>query len=302
MLWLIGKTQNKFKKTKLPSKRDVLSLYFHRCYELKDTESDAANHVSEKTIAFWKSLCLPTKRKDGVKSLILKLVSAYRNLKKNKSLVESNEKMNIKVKNFESTLDYLFDISPTDVIIENEDIKNFYLSQKEPNKLKHVKEISHIAKNIKDRQKDRKKENRHSVDNNDGSEIPLSQNSNSSAPGDNDFVPEEIANENRKKKIKISGPLLTSTLDRIKLSSSDASLIIPVLAQSLGQDANNIVCSEATVRRLRKEDRRKSFERIKYNFLPIEPLTMHWDSKLMKSTRSESRTGMTFFFFFQILF
>ncbi|XP_008549014.1 uncharacterized protein LOC103572268 [Microplitis demolitor] len=81
-------------------------------------------------------------------------------------------------------------------------------------------------------------------------------------------------------------PVLSSMLDRTKTSNRNATLIVAATSVSLKQDLSKASVSKDTIRRSRQKHRADTFKYIKDSFKPDTCLTVHWDSKLMRTTTS----------------
>ncbi|XP_057329829.1 uncharacterized protein LOC130670438 [Microplitis mediator] len=78
-------------------------------------------------------------------------------------------------------------------------------------------------------------------------------------------------------------------LDRTQTSNRKATLILAATSASLKQNISKINLSKDTVRRTRQKHREELAKYIRESFKPDTALTIHWDSKLMKSSNfSES--------------
>ena len=74
---------------------------------------------------------------------------------------------------------------------------------------------------------------------------------------------------------------LTAALDRTKMPDREAVFTIAATATSLGHDINNLTLSVSTLRRVRRENRKKLSEKDKQEFNLNMTLFVHWDGKLL---------------------
>lgn len=73
---------------------------------------------------------------------------------------------------------------------------------------------------------------------------------------------------------------LCSALDRTNTTDRNASIIISNVPQFKNE---NIALSRSTIRNYRNKNRKIIGERIKQSFHPTGMLTVHWDSKILRS-------------------
>ena len=84
-LWLIGSLEGELKGSKLPSKREVLKVFFHHNYNEGKTVRDSATTAADMILVFWDKARIPCKLKRNLIPAIEKLVNEYKKLKKNKA-------------------------------------------------------------------------------------------------------------------------------------------------------------------------------------------------------------------------
>ena len=101
-----------------------------------------------------------------------------------------------------------------------------------------------------------------------------------------EFIPEPwLVNTPRSKQKKpkpvIISPSVAASLDRTKTSGRSATYVLASTAQSLGHDVGKMTLSRQSIRRSRMKFRKVTAERIKADFSPNHPWTIHWDGKMM---------------------
>lgn len=65
----------------------------------------------------------------------------------------------------------------------------------------------------------------------------------------------------------------------VYISHWNASLLYISIANSLGHNPENVICSKSTIFRARESSRKRKAESIKANFDPSEMCAIHWDGK-----------------------
>lgn len=76
-------------------------------------------------------------------------------------------------------------------------------------------------------------------------------------------------------------PRLVSALDRTLLSDRAATMILFESSRAIGENPQELPVSKSTINRQRKKLRKLTATSIKENFTADNPLTIHWDGKLM---------------------
>jgi len=71
------------------------------------------------------------------------------------------------------------------------------------------------------------------------------------------------------------------TSDRANVSNRNATFVLAAMAQSMGQDLNNIALNRESIRRARRQHRESIASHIKSKFGPSNPLVIHWDGKIL---------------------
>ena len=76
-------------------------------------------------------------------------------------------------------------------------------------------------------------------------------------------------------------PDLAATLDRHKISSWSAVMVVGEAAKSVGQDVSSLTINKSSIHRQRQQCRAQYATDIKQNFRPDTALIVHWDGKIL---------------------
>ncbi len=87
----------------------------------------------------------------------------------------------------------------------------------------------------------------------------------------------------KRAKMKIMSAGLASVLDRTKISSRKATLIISEVASSLCHDVNSLNINRSSIHWARANFRAATASKLRFEFSVSSPLTVHWDGKLMEN-------------------
>lgn len=83
-IWLVGQISQTLLQTKLPSKRETLSVFFYYKDSAKQTIREAARSTSKDVLDIWNKARIPTQQQIHIVDKIEKLFKEWQNLKKNK--------------------------------------------------------------------------------------------------------------------------------------------------------------------------------------------------------------------------
>lgn len=134
-LYLIGSIDHQIVGAKLPSNRQVLSVYFYNTRILQMNASESANLVVEEVAVFYSKARIPTaiQRNNALK--VERLVEEYK-------LVQKNSKRNsltqtTKEREFVDKLDDLFDMSHRDSmeLIRDDETREFLTAQRKKGRI-----------------------------------------------------------------------------------------------------------------------------------------------------------------------
>ena len=74
---------------------------------------------------------------------------------------------------------------------------------------------------------------------------------------------------------------VATALDRVSVSDRKATMVIAVVTTHLGNELQEVTFSRSTVRRARKSNQQNYAMPKRNNFVPIAPLLLHWDGKML---------------------
>lgn len=290
-IWLIGPVSELLVGKKLPTSRQVLSVFFHQHKVLKKTVRDSARFAVRLVLEFWNKARIPTTIERNVIDKLEKLFDSWGKLKKNSKRETVVQKTNETV--FQAEIDKLFDIAHADALTlikipedrlflndQRADRKGYMagvdnvLAKKEERSKKRQ-----ISQQELQRQEDERKKQCHSVS---SASLYVSDAEMSTDELDEEFSPPSSV-KIEKRPANIISPQLASALDRTNVSDRDATYLLAATAQSLGHDIGNFNISRASIRRVRIANRTMAVQRLKEQFISHEShqLTVHWDGKLL---------------------
>lgn len=81
-VWLVGQTSDHFIQSKLPTTKEVLSLFFHFKIVKKQTNRNSANSAACDVMSLWERAGIPTKLKKDVIKKIENKFKEWQKLKK----------------------------------------------------------------------------------------------------------------------------------------------------------------------------------------------------------------------------
>ncbi|CAI6353318.1 unnamed protein product [Macrosiphum euphorbiae] len=130
-IYLIGPMNNQITGSKLPFKRDCLSVLFYNMRLVNLNLHDSSRLVIDECSIFWKKARIPTHDNSDCIKKLKKLYEEWRKLDKNKTRTTELQKTH--ENKFEEQLDNLFDLSHANALnlIKIEEDKQFLLRQRE---------------------------------------------------------------------------------------------------------------------------------------------------------------------------
>lgn len=130
-LFLVGAMNSQITGSKLPSKRNCLSVLFFNMRIVKMSLNDSAALVIDECLIFWKKARIPTQDRLNCIRKLKKMYEALRSLEKSKT--RNSDLQKNKEKEFEDALDNLFDIAHANAmnLIKIEEDKEFLRLQRE---------------------------------------------------------------------------------------------------------------------------------------------------------------------------
>ena len=143
-VWLVGDRAPELCGRKLPSKREVLQVFFYFHLTEKKTVQESAKLVTEQLIKFWDRARIPYRQTYHVIKKIKDLFADWQKLHKNKNNKTKRSQTHIDKENkFSEDLDDLMDIAhqnALDMIIIEED-KLFLIAQREDGRRGYMSEV-----------------------------------------------------------------------------------------------------------------------------------------------------------------
>jgi len=130
-LFLIGTMKNQITGSKLPSKRDCLSVLFYNMRFVKLNLNESSHLVIDECMVFWRKPRIPTQYSSDYATKLKKLYENWRSLDKNKSRKTDTQAKRNKI--FVEELDDIFDIAHANALntIKIEEDKQFLLKQRQ---------------------------------------------------------------------------------------------------------------------------------------------------------------------------
>lgn len=299
-IWLVGQTSSTFSQTKLPSKKEVLSVFFYYKEEQKQTVRESAHFTSIDVLDIWNKARIPTRLKKHVVEKLEKLFKEWQNLKKNK---ENKARRSVSLKERESNwshdLDELFDIAHADALqmIKIEEDKQFLLAQRQKGRRGKMGSIDKkLAK--KERELESKKACLEKLKEKEKQDIKrltekvsIPEDSNTSdsdckSDSSEDTSATELVTRNnstrKRGRKEIINDNLAICLDVSKLSDRNASLVLTSTLKQAGCDPSLYNVNYSSVRRQRIKRREALAKNLKTDFSPDVLLTVHWDGKMLE--------------------
>ena len=292
-VYMIGYIKEHMTGSKLPTLRDILKTYFYKL-QSDGTQKHGYNASGtalcatiDELLLFWRRAHIPTKQRKHVSAQLKGRINEWQLLKKNRSRkTEAQAKRETK---FDLQLDVLFDIAPHNVMdmIKIEEDRQFLTAQRESrggvmagvDKCLARKEIK--KNKVSESMIHRKV--RQCVQ----FESVVCSSSDSDTTGE-DHSPFEPPNYRDPEYMKFRGtknvytPKLLSTLDRTKCSDRSAVYTLDATLKASGSNTTEYNLNRSSLRRHRELHRSQTTCYLKEDFHPDQPLTVHWDGKLMQ--------------------
>lgn len=130
-IFLVGRMTNQILGAKLPSKRQVLAVLFHKMRIESLSLRESARDVIRQTHVFWQKSGNVTRQDYHSVAQLEKLYSSWRDLEKRKNTEGNVHRDREQI--FEKSLDELFDIAHADAykLAKSDDSKEFLIAQRE---------------------------------------------------------------------------------------------------------------------------------------------------------------------------
>lgn len=299
-IYLVGTVDNQILGSKLPSNRQVLSVFFYNMRIVKLSARESASLAIREAVIFWEKSRIPTRAVQHCIQKLLDMYEVWRNLQKSSKKV--GEVFRQKEAEFIANFDNLFDIAHSDAlkIIKIEEDKQFLIAQRQPGRKGC---LGGIDKNLESKEKRSEKRKREEFRRKRLYEEKLARPSTSTSLSaedtDSDSANQNIEEGNQTESIDTEidtsklvrkrghknfiTPKLVAALDRCQLSVRDSVYILQATAEALGLDVNELVINSTSIYRCRESLRAERAESIKMRFKGSLPkyIVVHWDGKLL---------------------
>ncbi|KAG7174012.1 hypothetical protein Hamer_G025765, partial [Homarus americanus] len=216
-VWLIGQHITEITGAQLPSRGDVLRLFFHGHNEHKKTVNDSASEVAASVISFWNKARIPTITEKSIGRKVVDLFLMWKGLKKNCTRTTDTQRK--KEETFCDELEDLFDVAHPKAmqLLTIKEDRAFLAAQREKGRRGVMAGVDKkIACSIKRREESKK-----------------SQSSSSSSTSSLAISPVVSSSNRKRATLKVITPELSSTLDRTGISHRSALRIVSATAASL---------------------------------------------------------------------
>lgn len=301
-IWLVGQISQTLLQTKLPSKRETLSVFFYYKDSAKQTIREAARSTSKDVLDIWNKARIPTQQQIHIVDKIEKLFKEWQNLKKNKeNKSKRSDGLKLKEDMWSNNLDDLFDVAHANALqmIRIQEDKDFLLAQREkgrPGKMGGVDKRLSKKEEMKERKKARMelfkaKESEFVSSITSISDTDSLSSDEESVHGEEDHIygpstssegkkPNEGVKKRGRK--KLLNEKLATSLDVAKISDRKAALVLTSTLNRVGCDPTEYNLNFSSIRRQRLKCRQNIAENIKKDFNTDVPLTVHWDGKMLE--------------------
>ena len=280
-LWLIGQVHSTLSLTKLPSKQEVLSLFYHYKLNEHKTIAEAAQLIAVDVLTVCAKARIPAREKHHVIQKIKDLFHEYAKLRKNKANKAKRSKGLIhKEQTWAVELQNLFDVAHARAmeIIAIEEDRDFLTAQREPGRKGYMANIDKVLAKKEDKAREaheywKKRKQREENERAAREETIVVTSSDASAEeteDDDEFgaVGGEPSGAKRFKTVRqcMTSDKFVASLDMAKVSDQNAALILTTAAQSLGHSVDNLSTSRSSIRRHRISTRQTIVQDIMSKF------------------------------------
>lgn len=299
----MGQTASSLGSIKLPSRKEVLALFFYYKQEQKQTIRQSCNITSDAILEVWSKARIPTKHKPDVVNKIEYLFREWEKLKKNKeNKAKRSESLERKENEWKSGLDDLFDIAHANSLemIKINDDREFLLAQREKGRRGKMGKVDvKLAKKEEASQKRSLTLKRRLQQEQDAAklrkEIAVLKSSSEDEDIDTDHesaietvLDSQMASTSslhivpKRGRKNIIDARLAATLDAAKVTDRNAAKVLVPTITKLGDDPSKYNVNPSSIRRQRMKFRQSIAENLKTSFRPQVPLTIHWDGKMLE--------------------
>ena len=305
-IWLIGPVNETIEqRTKLPTLRETLSVFFYYHKDQKENLKDSARLTVTEVIEFWQRAGIPTSRSYYVEKRLLKVHNEWQTLKK--AINRRTEKQVANEEDFNEKLSKIFDIAHENAeeltpLAEDRD----FLNEQREGRTSYMTGLDKSWAEKQERQAKKKESLQRyhqkaqleqealTASTSSMAAVETSGNSTNDESQDSE-VDLDLEHRKRKRSTKstkrksLLSEDVAAALDRSKVTDRQAVHLLAATAHSLGHDVNDITISRSSVQRARSANRVKTAETIKASFSPQGPLTVHWDGKLLPDLTGQEK-------------
>lgn len=285
-IYLVGHQEAQISGSKLPSNRQVLSVFFWNHQSREFTIREASRITINEVFVFWAKAKIPTRAEPRCIDKLEDLVSKLHKLKKTTRKTDTHKRNE---EQFMDTLDDLFDIAHADALsmTKNDEDKAFLIAQREKGRrgsmigvdvldaAKEERKQARVEEEIKRKQKcSEQTEQQFSLQNIPRRGTESSILSTGTESSGETFVPPVYTNEVAEDSLEQPQPSkwnfinsrLLSVLDRCKISDRWACHIIAAVAQALGHSLEELVINRTSLRQQRQSHREETALHVKESF------------------------------------
>ena len=306
-LWLIGSPTEEILGAKLPSNRQVLLKFMFEHKERGHTLRESATLTTRSLLTFWEKARIPVRKEWHIIAKVEALHKSWKTLRKSASRRTDVQKE--KEESFVNQMEDLFDIAHADALINmtNEEDKCFLLSQREKGRQGCLEAVDKVLDLREQRRREREVKNEERLEREERKRTAQSLDATPTSEGNlgseeetddelmqNDTtgpVPGTSTEPSKRKRGRKS--VLSSevafALDRTNISNRKATFVVGATVQALGMDVGDFSLNRETLRRQRRLNREQIAEELKKSFKPTDPLTVHWDGKLLPALTSKDK-------------
>ncbi|XP_050339954.1 uncharacterized protein LOC126766137 [Bactrocera neohumeralis] len=282
-IYLIGAPNPNVFGRKLPTVKEVMSVFFYHHVVLMETINKSLVNTVIKVEKQWHSAGLPICRRQNAVKKLRSLHSKWKSVQKNQNRYDSAAQVNNQSR-FQKKLTELFDIKDSKSVDSlDRDKKIFLAGQKssnrrgiinldlQPNTQVEEMVVEEIIQPVRDTELPITKQESDII----ASQSSVSLTSKSVSDYENELTPPFVP------KIKVMTPELVAALDRSNVSSRNAMYIISATLKSVGVDLKTVNISYKTIQRSRNVLRKEIAEGLKDGLKLEANYIVHWDGKLL---------------------
>lgn len=301
----IGVPYDQILGNKLPSRKQVLSVFFfnHRVRNL--TISASANMVVEELLVFWKKARVPTQEK---KHCVNKVISLHKEwIAATKHISRRNDAQQKIENDFLESLEDLFDVATEKALrtIKIEEDRQFLIFQRQKGRPGSMVGVDNVLLQKEKRRMKRLEEaetrqaaasietaagsssNDHAMieemESDVGGDTGESEISEFQVPIATTERPAAQAEVNSRGKGEFINERIVSVLDKCKISDRDAVHVLIAVAEGLGHNVNDLIINRTSLRRMRSKYREAVVGKLRENYRlsSTEPCVLHFDGKIL---------------------